>query len=384
MAALAATVAIDPEVQHLIPALRDDEKLLLEESLRRDGCRDPLVVWQETNVLLDGHNRFDICTRLGIDFAVKTLSFETKDGAMLWVVENQLGRRNLADIDRIALAARREPLVRACVAKRQGTRTDLPQNSAESSEPQETRQLAAKVAGVSHDTYTKGKVVLAKGTPELVQAIRDGDATIHAAAEVAELPAKKQVAVIKAGKVTETAKTLRNRRQKATGNNEWGTPKNYVEAIREVMGSIDVDPATHANAQARIQATTFYTAEDDGLSKHWFGTVFLNPPYARRLISRYVQKLVDEFDAGRATQAVLLVNNETDASWFQLAGSRATHICFPSPRIAFLRPNGVRSKHGPLQGQVLLYFGPNGSKFLEVFSKFGLVVTPACGTPLEV
>jgi hypothetical protein len=66
-----------------------------------------------------------------------------------------------------------------------------------------------------------------------------------------------------------------------TGEVEWYTPREYVDAAREVLGAIDLDPATSAVAQRTIQASRFFTREDDGLQHEWHGRVWLNPPYAR-------------------------------------------------------------------------------------------------------
>lgn len=49
------------------------------------------------------------------------------------------------------------------------------------------------------------------------------------------------------------------------GNNEWYTPKAYIDAAREVLGTIYLDPASSEIANETIQATKFYTAEDDGV-----------------------------------------------------------------------------------------------------------------------
>ncbi|MCX7048585.1 MAG: hypothetical protein NTX50_24250 [Candidatus Sumerlaeota bacterium] len=95
------TLIIDPEFRALIPPLSPEELAQLEENLVRDGCRDDLVAWQsdDGDVLLDGHNRYEICTRRGISFKVHYLTFDDRDAAADWIDSNQLGRRNLKPDD---------------------------------------------------------------------------------------------------------------------------------------------------------------------------------------------------------------------------------------------------------------------------------------------
>ncbi len=95
-------IIIDPELRELIPPLRDEERQALEENLRRDGCRDPLVVWRGHNILLDGHHRYEICQRHGIDFALTEVDLPDREAAADWIDANQLGRRNLTP-DQVAL-----------------------------------------------------------------------------------------------------------------------------------------------------------------------------------------------------------------------------------------------------------------------------------------
>ena len=64
-------LVIDDEFKHLIRPLKRKEFLQLEENLLRDGCRDPIVVWND--VIVDGHNRYEICTRHGIPFYTKVV-----------------------------------------------------------------------------------------------------------------------------------------------------------------------------------------------------------------------------------------------------------------------------------------------------------------------
>lgn len=89
---------IEPEFQSLIPPLRDEEYQQLADSLIDEGCRDTLVVWGD--VIVDGHNRYAICRDLDIDFKTINKDFRSDDDAKLWIIKNQLGRRNLTDADR--------------------------------------------------------------------------------------------------------------------------------------------------------------------------------------------------------------------------------------------------------------------------------------------
>jgi hypothetical protein len=97
-----------------------------------------------------------------------------------------------------------------------------------------------------------------------------------------------------------------NYRAQGAGDNEWFTPALYIEAAREVMGGIDLDPASHVAAQATIAATQFYTRADDGLLQEWNADrVWLNPPYSQPEIQLFIAKLLDEMSAGRRRSASL-------------------------------------------------------------------------------
>lgn len=88
-------LAIDPEFKALICPLYDNEYQKLEEDILKDGCRDPLIIWE--GIIIDGHNRYEICRRLQISFAVTEKDFSCREAAMAWICANQLGRRNLSE-----------------------------------------------------------------------------------------------------------------------------------------------------------------------------------------------------------------------------------------------------------------------------------------------
>ena len=154
-----------------------------------------------------------------------------------------------------------------------------------------------------------------------------------------------------------------------SGNSEWYTPKEYVDAVHKVMGFIDTDPCSREAANEVVRAQTFYTAEEDGLQQDWPGCVFVNPPYGDGTVAEFAAKLVSEIDAGRTTQAVFLVNNCTETRWFQSLVDHASAICFPCGRISFWSLD--KKSKSPLQGQVILYFGDSYKRFKQVFSEFG-------------
>jgi phage N-6-adenine-methyltransferase len=160
-----------------------------------------------------------------------------------------------------------------------------------------------------------------------------------------------------------------------TGNNEWHTPQEYVEAARALLGTIDLDPASNADAQRTVKATTYFTIADNGLTKEWRGKVWLNPPHARSDIGDFVGKLVAEYQAGRVTEAILLTHANTDTEWFHAAVKAARVFCLTHGRIRFVAPDDSRglASATPTQGQCFFYFGNRPDAFLARFTDIGFV-----------
>jgi phage N-6-adenine-methyltransferase len=157
-----------------------------------------------------------------------------------------------------------------------------------------------------------------------------------------------------------------------TGINEWHTPEEYIDAAREVLGNIDLDPASNADAQRIIRAARYYTKDDDGLTKEWRGTVFLNPPYAQPQMSDFVAKLIADYQAGHVTAAIPLTHAFTDTAWFQAAIKAARVFCLTRGRIRFVDCDGELAS--PTQGQALFFFGSDPALFKQVFRPFGGIV----------
>ncbi len=170
-------IQIDEEFEKLIPPLTADEYEQLEVNIVARGCRDALVIWKETGILIDGHNRYHICKKNDIPFKTVEESFEDRDDAKAWIIQNQVGRRNLSAFQRGELAIVLKPIIEKKAKAHQGQRTDLNicQNSDKSvSENIDTKKELAKIAGVSHDTIHKTEVIKKEGTEEQVERARKG------------------------------------------------------------------------------------------------------------------------------------------------------------------------------------------------------------------
>jgi len=155
-----------------------------------------------------------------------------------------------------------------------------------------------------------------------------------------------------------------------SGNNEWYTPEQYINSAKDVMGQIDLDPASNDIAQKHINAKKYYTAKDDGLLYKWVGTVWLNPPYSRGLMNKFIEKLISESEV---KSYICLVNSSTDTCWCHKLMDDSDGMCLTKGRISFLDENGIKSK-GNSRGQIFFYKGVGFKCFEKEFKKYGKVV----------
>ena len=367
---------IDAEFKSLIPPLTYDEKEMLEESILNEGCRDAIVLWGDT--IIDGHNRYEICTKHGINFETVNREFESRNEVIEWIIKNQFGRRNLPLHESARLALRLKPVIAEKAKEKQHLGVNqytnsLPQNSAKPSIPIETREEIAKAAGVSHDTITKVEKIEEAAPAPVVQASRKGDISVNAAYQVTKMMQEEQEEIASRIQSGENAKSVVLEVQKRphvannSGNNEWYTPAEYIEAARKAMGSIDTDPASNDIANKVVKAEKYYTIETDGLAHDWHGNVWMNPPYSSDLITKFIEKLKEQ--RGNYEQAIILVNNATETQWFYEIVKIASAVCFPKSRVKFYMPDGKTG--APLQGQAVLYVGNNTEKFISAFGGIG-------------
>jgi N6-adenosine-specific RNA methylase IME4 len=173
---------IDPEFKALIPPLAPEEYAQLESNIIAEGCRDPLVVWD--GVLVDGHNRYEICTKHDIGFETVAKEFKDRDEAMDWMDANQLGRRNLSpDAFKLALGRRYNRTKKA----KGGTGANQHKQMGQI-EPSATAEILARQHSVSAATVKRaGKFAEeVEKTPELQKAIAERKPVLQVKREIKE------------------------------------------------------------------------------------------------------------------------------------------------------------------------------------------------------
>lgn len=158
-----------------------------------------------------------------------------------------------------------------------------------------------------------------------------------------------------------------------SGENEWYTPPEIIEAARRVMGGIDCDPASSEIANRVVAAETYYIAAENGLVQQWRGRVWMNPPYSQPLCGLFCAAAASKCEAGELDQACVLVNNATETVWFQGLLAVASAVCFLKGRVRFIDPDG-NSSGAPLQGQAVIYLGANARAFADEFRRMGMVL----------
>lgn len=183
---------INPEFQNLIPSLNLEELSSLEASLKHEGCRDPLVVWN--NTIIDGHHRYAICTKHGISFdVVEKSELETELDVKLWMINNQFSRRNLPTETRLALAYKfKEFEAEKAKERMQSTQFKTSDDTAsklvytpqldnatpENTEKGRALEAIAKRAGVSHMTAFQYDKIQQQGTEEQKAEVAEGKSSI--------------------------------------------------------------------------------------------------------------------------------------------------------------------------------------------------------------
>lgn len=350
------------DAARIMPWNSDDGIEELAKSIKEDGQLDPVVL-DSRGFILDGRNRWLACKMAGVEPKVRTASQEEEEYPVRAVLCRNLKRRHLGVKERAIVAARSSEAYREESEKRRNAFAPVGDNERGGRWSDE----AAKDFGVSARTIERAAFVEREGDKSVSDACLAGDISVAKAEKMVKHLSKE-----------EQRESIQN--IKSSKSVEWYTPSNIIELARKAMGSIDLDPASCEEANKTVKAESVYTEAEDGLQCAWHDNVWLNPPYGKTKTQKWVAKLLEEFEAGRTKQAILLVNASTEAEWFQPLWGHV--MCFPKGRIKFESPGGLGES--PLHGSVLVYFGDDEGelRFYDTFKSIGAVVH-SLGEPNE-
>ena len=189
-----------------------------------------------------------------------------------------------------------------------------------------------------------------------------------------------------------------------SGEVEWYTDPAIIEMAREVMGGIQLDPATSEAANRIVKAQDFFYEEHDGLSREWnASSMWMNHPFGiaeracdpkitgrpcRKVIcgkrrhhrqkdyggnEAWIRKLVDSWASGQVHRAICICFASMSEEWFRPL--LAFPQCFPHGRVNYFRPDGTKVE-GVTKGSVVTYLGPDTARFARVFSALGTIKVP--------
>ena len=181
-------LVIDKEFEELLPVLTPEEFDRLEQSILKNGMLDPIKVWEEPgtgrNIIIDGHNRYRILKKNNISLNywenykfMYADELPTRDDVKRWMLEQQLGRRNLSEAEKYEIVQKFKSVFEQKAKKNQSLggkgSTNLPKV--------DTRKEMAKATGVSEGTYRKMDVVMKSDNEDLKQKLREKKVSVDAA-----------------------------------------------------------------------------------------------------------------------------------------------------------------------------------------------------------
>lgn len=274
-------IVVNEELKAYIDPLTPEEYEALERSILAEGCRDALVLWGD--VLVDGHNRYGICQKHGLQFqTVQNTRFKSIDDVHLWMIDQHLGRRSISDFLRGVLALRKKDIVdqqrartaAAVPASESDAPFDVDPPAGANAEdgavplpppaPLNSREAIARAARLSSSQVVMIEKIQKQAAPELVAAVKSGVISINTAAAVATLPAEEQVSAANAGKdeLKQAAKRVRESKKKtreepadtAAGDDQSSSDADTVQLLKERVVQLTAENDALRKQVAELQA----------------------------------------------------------------------------------------------------------------------------------
>ncbi|KRG72569.1 plasmid replication/partition related protein [Stenotrophomonas terrae] len=270
-------IIVNEELKAYIDPLTQDEHDALERSLLAEGCRDALVLWGD--VLIDGHNRYGICSKHDIPFnTVQNTRFKSMDDVHLWMIEQHLGRRSVSDYQRGVLALRKRDILETRrrseqeQLRRESEGEAAPSDAADNDSPpwdpapKLSKADLAREAKLSPSQVTMIEKIHDHATAEVIEAMRVGAISLSAAATVASLPEDEQRAAARGGKdeLKQAAKRVRDAKRKPKAAREDTDDASQPLSMAEAEG-LDAAGVDSAEVQTLRQRVASLTAENQAL-----------------------------------------------------------------------------------------------------------------------
>jgi hypothetical protein len=170
---------INSEYLALVPRPSKEEYAALEKDIiAKRGAIEPIKI-NPDNVILDGHTRFEICTKHTLHFDTVTMDLGSELDEKIYIMETNLLRRQMGVLSKAEVGGRLEPLYAERAKLRQeSTRFGGVQMNTTIEETGKARDQAAKAAKLSPTTYHRAKTILDRGSPKLIQRVREGKTSV--------------------------------------------------------------------------------------------------------------------------------------------------------------------------------------------------------------
>ena len=315
-----------------LPPLLADDLEGLRMSIAANGVFVPIIIWPKGKVryVVDGSYRKQIADELGYDCPEIVRSDLTEEDARLMARALNLARRHLNTGQKREIIA--------------DQLRETPERSA---------RWIGKMLGVSAQTVTSVRLEL-ESTAQIEQLDRlvgqDGKCRPSSLSLLSTDAEEDAVSV----------------------NYERYTPPELMDAIRRVLGEIDLDPASSKEANKVVRAKSFFTRQTNGLKRRWRGRVFLNPPFDDW--PAWMTKLDQELRAGRISQAIVI--GPANISAFRPLLKRKGLLLIPDARPKYYDPDSEKLVDPPF-GSLVCYVGRRRDQFLAVFGQAGLILQAA-------
>jgi phage N-6-adenine-methyltransferase len=348
------------------------------ESVREKGVLEPLVITSDKQVI-SGHRRLSAAKEVGIESVpVRISEFNTELAEREALIEFNRQREKtpgqIVNEFEEMLAIEKERAKENMSKGGKGERVGNVSNPSDD-EPTAARDKAAEKvnADVSGRTLEKGKNVKDKAEsdeePEEVQeaaqeaweGLQSGDESFNSAHEKVKNAEEKTVE-----DESETDIDVFT----SDETDEWSSPREIVEPLRNAIGGFDLDPCSGAESSPFADAT--FTESEDGLSQPWHGSVWVNPPYSN--VAEWTDKAIDAVENGDADCIFYLCKGDSSTNWWQRGAKAATTIVAIDHRLKF----GDGENSAPFASHILI-FGNPPTDALHTCAEYGILLSELGG-----